>query len=139
MSVEENKACIRLIAEEVFNKGNLEVIDKHVATNWVYIGPIGEYRGTEGFKQMVTLVRTMFPDFHFTVDDIIGEGDKLAVRYIWTGTFKGKFGDIEPTGNQVKMQSAYFYRFEGGKEAEVIPFADTLSLYQQMGISPPGQ
>ena len=140
MSIEEeNKACIRIIAEEVFNKGNLAVVDEHIAANWVYLGPAGDYKGTEGFKQMVSGMRTIFPDIHFTVDDMIGEGNKLAVRYTWTGTFKGKFGDIEPTGKQVKVSFAYFYRFEDGKEAEVMGFGDTLSLYQQMDISPPGQ
>ena len=101
--------------------------------------PFGEFKGTEGFTQFVGMTRNAFPDIHMTIDDMIGEGEKLAVRLAWTGTFKGKFGDMEPTGKQVNMTAAYFYRFESGKEVEATPYTDMLSLYQQMGIPIPSQ
>ena len=139
MSVEGNKATIRRAVEEAWNKGNLAVADELIAPDYVYHGPLGEFKGPEGFKQSVTMTRTALPDFHMKIDDMVGEGDTLAVRVTWRGTFKGKFGDIEPTGKQISMTSAYFYRFEGGKEVEALPFMDMLAFYQQLGISPPGQ
>ena len=139
MSVEENKAIIRRAAEEVWNKGDMSVVPELIAPDYVYHSPFGEFKGPEGCKQFVTMTRNAFPDIHMTIDDMVGEGDKVAVRLSWRGTFKGKFGDLEPTGKQVNMTSAYFYRFAGGKEVEALPYSDSLALYQQLGVSPPGQ
>ena len=138
MSVEENKAVIHRHVEEVFNQGDLDVVDEIVSPDYVYHGPLGEFTGTEGFKQIVMLARNAFPDINFVIDDMIGEGDKLAVRYSWTGTFLGKFGDLEPTGKKVNITAAYFYKFADGKEVEAIPYSDMLSFYQQIGATPPG-
>ena len=138
MSVEENKAIVHRHVE-VFNKGDLSIADEIISNDYEYHGPMGEFKGVDGFKQIVIAVRTALPDIHFKIDDMVAEGDKVAVRYTWTGTFKGKFGDIEPTGKQINMTSAYFYRFADGKEVEATPYADMLSFYQQLGVSPPGQ
>jgi len=140
MSVEQNKAILRRQhVEEIFNKGNLKVADEIISPEYVDHGPLGEFKGPEGFKQMVAMARKAFPDIHYTIDDMVAEGDKVAVRYTMTGTFKGKFGDIEPTGKQINMTSAYFYRFKGGKEVEALPFVDMLAFYQQSGVKPPAQ
>ena len=115
MSVEENKAVIRRVAEEVFNKGDMSVVPELIAPDYVYHSPFGGFKGPEGFTQFIGMTRNALPDIHMTIDDMIGEGEKLAVRLSFTGTFKGKFGDMEPTGKQINMKSAYFYRFENGK------------------------
>lgn len=137
MSVEENKATLRRVFEEVWNKGNLELIPELVAPDYVHRATQAEFKGHEGYKQMVTMVRNAFPDLHYTVEDVVGEGDKLAARLSWTGTFKGKFQDIEPTGKQVNMTQALFNRYVDGKCVEAIPFRDSLIFYQQVGVSPP--
>ena len=138
MSVEENKETVRRYIEEALNKGNLEVVDDCFSEDWVYNGP-AEAKGPEGFKQLVTIMRTAFPDLHYTIDDMVGEGDKLVARCTMTGTFKGEFMSIPPTGNQLKIDVVYFYLFKDGKEVKATPFMDTLSFYGQLGISPPGQ
>ncbi len=140
MSVEENKAVMRRIIDEIWNKGDMTTVDEHVAANWVYQSPLGfEFKGPEGYKQFVTMFRTIFPDLHGTIDNMVAEGDKMAALLTLRGTFKGNFGNIEPTGKQLNLTFAYFFRFEGGKEVEALPFFDTLAFYQQLGISPPGQ
>ncbi len=141
MSTEENKAVIRRVFEEVLNKGDLSLIPELIAPDYVYHSPLvgGEFKGPEGFRQMVTMFRNAFPDLHCTIEDMVAEGDKLAIHVTLRGTFKGKFGDIAPTGKQFNMTSAYFYRMAGGKEVEALPFMDMLTWFQQLGISPPGQ
>jgi len=138
MSVEKNKAAVRTVVEEIWNKGNLDVIDKHISHNFIYQGLLGEYRGTDGFRQMVKDARAIFPDIHYTIDEMFGEGDKLAVQYTMTGTMKGAMMSIPPTGKQIKATVAFFYRFEDGKEAEALPFSDSLTMFQQLGIPFPG-
>ena len=136
MSVEENKKSVTLITEEIWNKGNVNVADEHIAPAWSYHGPFGEFNGAEGFKQMVTVFRNIFPDCTFTIDDMFGEGEKLAVRYTVTGTMKGEMMGIPPTGKSMTISAAYFYRFENGKEVEVLPYSDSQDMMQQLGLVP---
>ncbi len=138
MSTEENKAIIRRIIEEAFNKGNLAVVDDLMATNHVYHEPSGqEVNGPEGFKQMITTYRTAFPDLHLTIDDMVAEGDKVAFRFIFRGTHKGDLMGIAPTGKQVTLTVTVISRFVGGKEVEAWENADSLGMMQQMGVVPP--
>jgi len=81
MSTEENKAVIRRVIEEVWNKGNLAVADEVIANNYVFDAAGQEFKGPEGLKQAVTIYRTAFPDFHITIDDMVAEGDKVASRF----------------------------------------------------------
>lgn len=139
MSVEDvNKESLRRQIEEVWNKGNLEILPEIISPDFLFIDPSGvELKGPEGFKQLVSVWRNVFPDLHFAIDDLIAEGEKLAARFTYTGTFKGKYGDIEPTGNQIKMTEALFFLFKEGKVVEQLNFIDWFSFYQQSGIPIP--
>jgi len=140
MSVEENKAILRhKHEEELFNKGNLAVADEIISPDYVYHSVVGEIKGPEGVKQMVTTLRAAFPDIHFTIDDMVAEGDDVAVRYTWTGTHRGEYMGIAPTGKQINVKMGCFYRFAGGKEVELVTYVDMLSLFQQLGATPPSQ
>ncbi len=99
MSVEENKAKQRRVWEEIFNKGDLSVVPELFAPNYVYHGPVGmEYKGPEGFKQIVTMFRTAFPDMRVTTEDMVAEGDMVVSRWTGRGTHKGDYMGIAPTG-----------------------------------------
>ena len=138
MSTSKNKAILRRQhVEELFNKGNLAVADEIISSEYVYHGPAGEFRGPEGVKQMLAASRKAFPDGHFTIDEMVCEGDTVAVRYTWTGTFKGEYMGIAPTGKKFTMTSAFFYHFKNSKEVEALPFSDMLAFYRQLGIPIP--
>jgi len=139
MSTEENKAASRRIIEEAWNKGNLAVVDELIASNYVAHGfAEAEFNGTDGFRKLVSMYRIAFPDLHVAIDDMVAEGDMVAVRYTLGGTHKGDLMGIAPTGKQVTMTGAVFSRFAGGKEVEALGFVNMLTMYQQLGISPPG-
>jgi steroid delta-isomerase-like uncharacterized protein len=138
MSVEKNKAAVHRRVEELWNKGNLSVADELVTHDWVMYEPNGiEIRGPEGFKQLVTVIRTALPDLHFTIDDMVGEGDIVVYRFTMRGTFKGPLMGIAPTGKQINFKEAHFIRFSDGKEVEALAFGDMLTWYQQLGIPVP--
>ena len=138
MSTKENKAMLRRNCEEAFNKGNLAVADENIATNYVYHGSGGqEFKGPEGFKQLVTMFRTAFPDLRITVEDMVAEGDKVAHRATMRGTHKGDLMGIAPTGKQVTIAAIVISRFVGGKEVEAWSNLDQLGMMQQMGVAPP--
>ncbi len=137
MSVEENKAVLTAIVEEIYNKGDLSLIPKYIDASWIHRSPFGESKGPEGFKQLYDTDHNAFPDVRITIDDLVGEGDRLAGRFTFQETFTGHMGAIKPTGKKVVMKFAFFTRYANGKELEVIEFSDPLSFYRQLGITPP--
>jgi predicted ester cyclase len=138
MSVEENKAAQRRVWEEVFNKGNLEIIPEYFAPDYSFHSPLGlEAEGPEGFKQIVAMMRSALPDLHVAVDDLFGEGDRVVTRFTIIGTFKGEMMGIAPTGKKLAVSGIVITRWAGGKEVEAWESLDTLAFYQQLGIKPP--
>jgi len=140
MSVEENKAKQRRVFEELLSKGNLAIIPELIAPNYVVRNPLGmEVKGPEGFKQMVAMFRTAFPDMYATIDDMFAEGDKVATRFTWRGTFKGEMMGIKPTGKKFTLTGILITRWVSGKEVEAWEAYDMLAFYQQLGIPIPSQ
>ena len=138
MSTEENKAISRRIIEEIWNKGDLTVVDELIPANYVFHDFVGrEIKGPEDFKQYVTMIRTVYPDFHITIDDMLAEGDKVAFRFTWRGTHKGEGGLVPPTGNQVTVTGMAITHIVGDKEGEVWESGDSLGMLQQLGVVPP--
>jgi predicted ester cyclase len=143
MSAEEIKALERRFIKE-WNKGKaatMAVIDELCATNIIYHGGDGEeIRGLKDFKQSMGEFYSAFPDSHFTIDDMVAEGDKVVVRWTMTGTHKGEFGGISPTNKKVTIWGIYIDRIAGGKAVETWERFDTLGLMQQLGpVPPPGK
>jgi steroid delta-isomerase-like uncharacterized protein len=137
MSLEENKALVRRFVEAV-NTGNPAIIDEIVATDFVLHDtalPM-EIRGIEGAKQWLNMSRTAM-DIHVTILDLVAEGDKVAKHYTLSGTHKGEFGGIPPTGKQFTQELALsIYRFTGGKIAEIWMAYNALPMMQQLGVIP---
>ncbi len=138
MSVEENKTIERHYMEEVWTKGNLAAVDELVATNYVDHTPMPDVSpDLQGLKQFVTVITTAFPDWHPTIEDMIAEGDKVVVRFTGSGTHKGEFMGIPPTGKQLTMKAIAIHRIAGGKIVENWLQADMLGMMQQLGVVPP--
>ncbi len=140
-STEQRKSIIRQGHEELNKKGiaAIDEFDKWFAPNIVvHQGSGAELKGLAAWKEFMKASFTTFPDLHLTIDDLIAEGDKVAYRYSWKGTFKNEMkmptGNIPPTGKEVKYTAFVFERFEGNKIAERWATGDSLTLYRQMGI-----
>ena len=136
MSPQENKAIVRRLVEEFWNKGDTTVADELIATGYVHHDPAtpSEVRGLEGFKQWAITGRTGLPDMHITIEDMVAEGDKVAKRWTFRATHKGDFFGIPPTGKQVAWTGTTIYRIAGGKIVEIWWNIDVLGLFQQMGF-----
>ncbi len=141
MSSEENKALIREVIEEVWNKGNLEAVDRYFAPDYVDHAPLpGQAPGPEGYRGAVAAVRDAFPDLRLTLEDILAEGDRVAFRYTMEGTHQGDFMGIPPTGKPFSVGGMIIARVAEGKAVERWANLDTLGLMQQLGAIPsPGQ
>ena len=142
MSTEQNKALFRQLIEEFFNRGNMSRADEFLAPDFVEREelPPGIPRDREGVKQLTTMLRSAFPDFKATIDDIVAEGDKVVVRSTWSGTHKGEFMGIPPTGKSVSFGVIDIIRIAGGKCVEHWGQMDSMGLMQQLGAIPaPGE
>ena len=140
MSTEHNKAMVRRYFEEVLNQGHLALAEELNAPNWVYHDPaVPDVRTLAEYTQWFTEVRKAFPDFQVTIEDLVAEGDQVVVRYSWRGTNTGAITRPVPlpaTGRQVAASGMSLVRFVGGKGVEVWNEADSLGLFQQLGLIP---
>ena len=144
MSIEENKANVRRFTEEGWNQGNVAAFDELCAPNWVYHDPgFPDVRTLEDYKRFVTEIRSAFPDIHFTIENVVAEGEQVVGRYTTRGTNTGDFVTPMPlpaTGKQVTVTGMSIVRFAGGKGVEVWNQTDNLGMFQQLGLIPmPGQ
>jgi predicted ester cyclase len=141
MSTEDNKALVRRFYEEVINKKKTAAIDEFIDPNQVdHAAPPGIPGGIEGAKQVIAMYLTAFPDLHFTVEDMIAEGDKVVAHITARGTHQGTFMSIPPTGKQVTVTAIEIIRIAGSKFVEHWMELDALGLLQQLGAVPaPGQ
>jgi steroid delta-isomerase-like uncharacterized protein len=138
MSAEQNKTIARRLLEEAWSKGNLAVLDEIVAPLAVDHNPApGQAPGLEGLKQLITMVREAFPDWSYTIEDMVTEGDKVAIRWIAQGTHRSHFLGIPPTSKQVKVPGINIERIVDGKIVEWWHNFDMLGWLQQLGVVPP--
>ena len=137
MSAEDNKAVIRRLIEEVYNRGNLDVVDELMAPDVFDHAAVPEHQhGIDGFKHVIEWVRDLSSDIHYDIDDIIAEADKVAVRMTVSGTDTGTLRGNPPTGKRFSVDYVHWFRVEDGKVAELWAVRDDLSRLQQLGLVP---
>ncbi|MGZ4292260.1 MAG: ester cyclase [Gaiellaceae bacterium] len=134
----ENAKASRRIIEEIFGAGNYELAHELVAAGAVghdpaqpepTIGPEGLIEGARGY-------RAAFPDLRLTVDQVLADGDHVAVRWTARGTHKGELFGIPPTSKEATVTGITIDRWADGKLAESWTNWDTLGLLQQLGVVP---
>jgi steroid delta-isomerase-like uncharacterized protein len=137
VSAEENKAIIQSV-EEALNRGDWDAVDRLFAASYVDHDPsrAGLPPGPEGVKQAWSMFRAAFPDLQVTIEDMIAEGDKVAVRGVVRGTHQGELMGIPPTGKQVTATLIDVNRIESGKLVERWAEQDNLGMMQQLGVIP---
>ena len=153
MSVQENKMKMseltqieqetvelyRAFEEEIYNKGNLAAVDELVAEDFRHHAPFPTPQGREGFKQFIAGFNQAFPDSTSTTEDVVVEGEKVAVRYTMRGTHQGEFVGIPATGKRIEVEGISIYRVVDGKIADEWSQPDMVGMMQQLGVaSAPG-
>src|SRR5215471_2005480 len=144
MSTEENKALVRRAIEEVWNQGNVALLDELDDANLIHHDPdFPNIRTREDYTQWVIETRNAFPDLHLTIEDLVAEGDQVVTRWTFRGTNTGALVTPMPlpaTGRQVTVTGITISHSAGGKFLENWQQGDTLGFLQQLGLIPaPGQ
>ena len=122
MSVEENKKSCYRCFDEVWNKRDFSVIPEVISPDYVGHNVPQEIKGLDGFEKMVKDALDSVPDGKVAVDDVFGEGDKLAVHITMTGTATKKVGNVEP-GKPIRAVTVLINRYVDGKCVESTPYS----------------
>jgi len=141
MSAQENKEKARRMMGEAFGQSKPEVVDEILDPNFVCYDPnseAGEVRGADRIKGEIEYFHNAVTDLAYTIEDQIAEGDKVVTRYTLSGTHRGEFFGVAPTGKRIEMSGIQIDRFdeESGKIVEEWPEYDLLGAMKQMGAVP---
>jgi predicted ester cyclase len=126
---------------EVFNDGNLGLIDELYAADYINrTTPPGVAPTRDGFKQWATALRTAFPDIHYTIDDSIEAGDKFVTRVTASGTMRGDFAGMPATSKHATWTEIHIVRVANERVVEHWGIVDQMGMLIQLGVIPaPGR
>ena len=142
MRSNDNRAVVRRFYDELWNAGRIEIADEIIAADCVshQLASGAEDAPTprppELIKQHVAAWLAGFPDLHFTVEQMLAEGDRVVTHSRMRGTHTGAWHGLAPTGREVSLPMIVIQRISGGKIAEDWVLVDSLGFYQQLGLVP---
>jgi steroid delta-isomerase-like uncharacterized protein len=130
------KEIVRSFIEDPWTKG-LDVLDELVSPDFVGYDPTlpEPIRGIDGVKEFTKMFKSAFPDGGLTIDEIVGDGDHVAVRWTGRGTHEGELMGIPPTGKEVTLSGASFLHLSGHKIVEDHSTWDTHGMLVQLGVA----
>ena len=134
-TIEHNKTAARRWTEDLWGRGDLAVADEIIARDYVRHDPGDPFpaRGPDDVKRIVTMLRTMLPDFSIHIDAMIAEGDLVVSRYTATATDTVGYMGMPPTGKAVRTAAIQIFRFSNGKIVESWAARDDLGTLRQLG------
>jgi steroid delta-isomerase-like uncharacterized protein len=112
MPSDSNKEVVRRLFEEYFNKGLVDRLGEIISPD--FVGPGGQ-RGPAAFATVLGALRTGFPDITYTVEDVVAEGNRVAVRWTWRGTHTGSFRTYATSGKKVANTGFAIFEVSDGK------------------------
>ena len=143
MTIEQNKRLVIRVFEEAFNQGLLDVIDEAIAPDGVDHQHPDEPSFAQHLKEVVTAMRTAFPDLHFEVTQVVAEGEWVATYSVMTGTNTGELRrplmlppSPPPTGRPIRVPHMHMMRFVEGRNTELLHLMDTMTMAGQLGLLP---
>ena len=132
----DNKAIVSRIADDIWNRGDLAVVDEVMAADAVYHGPhmpdgIG---GRDSWRQAIGMYLSAFPDSHVKFEELITAGNTVVGRWTATATHTGQLPGVAPTGKPIVIGGITIYRLANNKIIEAWEQLDMLGMWQQLGI-----
>ena len=118
-----------------WNTGNTAIADRIYAPDYRRNATDLPESGPEQVKQLVTMYRAAFPDLHFEVEGMVSEGDRVAVRWIATGTHQAPLLGLPATNRHVSLIGCDVLRLRGDLIAESWSYYDRLALMEQLRAS----
>jgi steroid delta-isomerase-like uncharacterized protein len=136
VTTRSNKHIMERFTREFLTSGDAALAEEFLSPDIVMHFAGQRQQGRDSYVAIVAANQVAFPDLLWTVEDMVADGDTVAVRYTMTGTHRGDFAGVPPTGKAVAAQSMAFYRLADGKIVEERAQLDMLSVLQQLGAVP---
>jgi steroid delta-isomerase-like uncharacterized protein len=139
----QNKYIAMRYFKEIMTDGSLATLYELIAPEFLFTLPThpDPYRGPDGFKELVTMLHSCFPDFYIHPQDMVASGDTVVTRWRGGGTHMGAaiktvVGDIPASGHKFEIDGMSWQRFKDGKIIETLGNEDTVGMFSQLGIIP---
>jgi len=133
---ESNLKVAKFYFEEIVNKQKLDLLNQIFADTFlvhILIDSTHKLQTISSQKEFLEYLFKAFPDIHYTIGDIIGEQDKLALRVTLSATHRDEFWGYKGLGNRVNyLSEIFFFRFSNGKVVESWVQFDLHNLFRQL-------
>ena len=132
---EANKALVEGYIDE-FNKGNVEILNEVCAPDYRFYVPSNspKFMSREEIVGLMKMFISAFPDFSWSIEDTVAEGDKVVTRFSMRGTHEGEWQGIPPTGKMVETSAIFITRIENGKVVEMREEENSVGFMMQLGM-----
>lgn len=129
-----NASVVRQFVDEILNGGDFDGAGRLMWEDVVqHVLFPGQAPGLSGFQDMMRDARVAFPDIRWSVEEQLTEGERVLTRFVWTGTHRGPFLGLDPTGRRVTVWGMVIDRVVDGRIKETRFLMDTLGLITQLG------
>jgi steroid delta-isomerase-like uncharacterized protein len=132
---DRTKNVVRRLYDELLNGNRLDVADQIATEDFAIHFAPNPATGPEALKATARMLHSGFPDLHFSIDDLVAEGDRVAVRWTMTGTHTGTYFGIPASGRSVELRAIVIFRLVDDRLAELWPLIDIYGLRQQIGAA----
>lgn len=137
MAIGENKRIARRYIEDLWAKGNLDLLDHLISERFVNHSPApDEPPGIDGIKGGIEIFHNGFSDIKFAIEDLVTEEDKIVIRGLFQGIHTGEFLGVPPTQKEITMTWIIILQIEDGKITDRWANMDDLGLMSQLGLFP---
>jgi steroid delta-isomerase-like uncharacterized protein len=136
MTAETSTLIMERFTSEFLTTGDAALAEEFLSPDIVLHFAGQQQRGRDKYLAVVAANADTFEDLVWTVEEMVADGDAVAVRYTMTGTHRGEFAGIPPTGKAVVAQSMAFYRLADGQIVEECAQLDMLGILQQLDAAP---
>jgi steroid delta-isomerase-like uncharacterized protein len=136
MTIEENKALVRRFIDEIFLRGRSEAVDELLADDFVphTWGATGD--GKDALKEAIKRTSAGLSDTSMTIEDMIAEGDEVAVRLTSHAVQSGPFMGLPPSGKPYTIGEIHIFKIKRGKVTEHWHQGDFMGMMTQLGALP---
>jgi steroid delta-isomerase-like uncharacterized protein len=138
LSTDENKALVRRFIDEIFVQGRFDAVDQLLTDDFTPHTWGSTGAGKEDLKRAITRVREGLSDPSMKIEDMIAEGDRVAVRLTARAVQTGQFMGLPPSGMPYTIGEIHIFRIVEGRVAEHWHQADLLGMMRQLGATPGG-
>jgi len=137
--LEANKALVLRLTEAQNNLdyAALEEILASDLRRHCQATPDVDVRSRDDFIALMKSFEGSVPDAHIAINQILAEGDRVAVHATYSGTQTGPMGDLPPTGRSFASDYLAILRVADGRIAEIWVEWDNLAILSQLGVFPP--